>query len=286
MKVREPIAAGTFYEADPKLLEKEIQDCFKLERGPGALPINKRKGFIYGAIVPHAGYSYSGYCAAWAYKELGEAEPADTYIILGPNHAGMGGSSLTTQNFSTPLGLVRTDKKLAEYLVKKGSIVDSELPHLEEHSVEVQLPFLQFINREFDSWKILPVVLSDDIDYKQLALDIKEAIVDLKRKVTVIASSDFTHYGHAYGYIPFSSDVPNQIRKLDKGAIELIKNLNDEGFLKYVYDTGATICGALPIAVLLRLMAHRKAELLQYYTSADLLGNYKNSVSYVSMVFK
>ena len=286
MKVREPVAAGTFYEANPKLLEKEIKDCFKLKKGPGALPISKREGFVYGAIVPHAGYTYSGYSAAWAYKALGEAEPADTYIILGPNHSGLGGSSLTTQNFSTPLGIVRTDKALANYLVKKEVIVDSELPHLEEHSVEVQIPFLQFINRNFDSWKILPIVLSNDIDYKKLALAIKEAMVDLKKRITVIASSDFTHYGHAYGYIPFSSDIPDRIRKLDEGAIEFIKKLDDEGFLNYVYETGATICGALPIAVLLRLMAHRKPELLQYYTSADLIGDYKNSVSYVSMIFK
>ena len=219
--------------------------------------------------MPHAGYQYSGACAAWAYKEIGEAELADTYVIMGPNHTGLGGSALTTQNFRTPFGIVRTDKRLASYLISKGSIVDSELPHLEEHSIEVQIPFLQFINKDSESWKILPIVLSDDIDYKALALDLKEAMVDLGKKIVFIASSDFTHYGRAYGYVPFSSDIPDRIRKLDKKAIEFIKKKDDVGFLNYVYETGATICGRLPIATLLNIMSNKKAELLQYYTSGE-----------------
>ncbi len=286
MSVREPVAAGLFYEANPKLLSEQIRECFLGERGPGDLPISKRSGFVSGAIVPHAGYQYSGACAAWAYKEIGEAELADTYVIMGPNHTGLGGSALTTQNFRTPFGIVRTDKRLASYLVSKGSIVDSELPHLEEHSIEVQIPFLQFINKDSESWKILPIVLSDDIDYKALALDLKEAMVDLGKKIVFIASSDFTHYGRAYGYVPFSSDIPDRIRKLDKKAIEFIKKKDDVGFLNYVYETGATICGRLPIATLLNIMSNKKAELLQYYTSGDLVNDYKNSVSYASIIFK
>ena len=286
MSVREPVAAGLFYEANPKLLSEQIRECFLGERGPGDLPVSKRSGFVSGAIVPHAGYQYSGACAAWAYKEIGETELADTYVIMGPNHTGLGGSALTTQNFRTPFGIVRTDKRLASYLISKGSIVDSELPHLEEHSIEVQIPFLQFINKDSESWKILPIVLSDGIDYKALALDLKEAMVDLGKKIVFIASSDFTHYGRAYGYVPFSSDIPDRIRKLDKKAIEFIKKKDDVGFLNYVYETGATICGRLPIATLLNIMSNKKAELLQYYTSGDLVNDYKNSVSYASIIFK
>ena len=286
MRVRKPIASGSFYDENPKLLQQQIENAFTDELGPGALPIKKRAGFIYGAIVPHAGYAYSGPCAAWAYKELGEAEPAETYVILGPNHTGMGTSGVSTQAFSTPFGVVRSDKKLADYLVNKGSIKNDELPHMQEHSIEVQLPFLQFINRDVESWKILPVVLSDDVDYKQFATDLKEAVIDLDKKITVIASSDFTHYGHAYGYIPFSLDVPNKLKELDMGAVEFIKKKDDVGFLNYVDNTGATICGSIPIATLLRLMNNRRAELLQYYRSGDLVGNYKNSVSYASIIFR
>ncbi len=286
MRIREPVAAGLFYESNPKLLQQQIEQAFKDDFGPGALPIKNRTGFVYGAIVPHAGYSYSGPAAAWAYKELGEAKPAETYVILGPNHTGMGGSGITTAAFSTPFGVVRTDKKLADYLIRKGTIKEDDLPHMKEHSIEVQLPFLQFINRDVESWKILPVVLSDDVDYKQFATDLKEGIIDLNRDVTVIASSDFTHYGNAYRYIPFSLDVRDNIKKLDEGAIEWIKKRDDEGFLKYIENTGATICGAIPIATLLRMMVNRKPDFLQYYTSGDLINNYRNSVSYASIVFK
>ena len=285
--MRQPVAAGTFYESDPKLLRKQIKNCFLSERGPGALPVSKRKGSILGAIIPHAGYVYSGACAAWAYKELAEAEFPDLYIIIGPNHTGLGSSALTTEAFLTPFGKVRVDKGFAAELLKKGSIVESELPHLDEHSIEVQLPFLQFINEnKIEQLKILPIVLSQDIDYKALALDIKETIVETNKKVVVIASSDFTHYGHNFGYVPFSSDVAKRIYDLDNGAIDFIKKRDDEGFLNYIYETGATICGAIPIATLLRTINPKKVELLQYYTSGDLMSDYKNSVSYASIVFR
>ncbi|MEM2121214.1 MAG: AmmeMemoRadiSam system protein B [Candidatus Woesearchaeota archaeon] len=285
--IRRSVAAGLFYEEDPNALKKQIVECFESKRGPGDLPVNKRKGFIQGAIIPHAGYIYSGPCAAWAYKELAEAEMPDLYIIIGPNHTGLGGSALTTNAFETPFGIVRCDKSFATELLKKGSIVESELPHLEEHSIEVQLPFLQFINEErINELKILPIVLSHDFNYKKLALDIKETIVETKKRVTIIASSDFTHYGHNYGYLPFTTDVEKRIYQLDKKAINFIRKYDDVGFLNYVYETGATICGAIPIATLIKSVKENKTELLQYYTSGDVMGSYRNSVSYASIIFR
>jgi len=285
--IRRSVAAGLFYEEDQKALREQITECFESKRGPGDLPVKNRKGFIQGAIIPHAGYIYSGPCAAWAYKALAESEIPDLYIIIGPNHTGLGGSALTTQAFETPLGIVRSDKSFANELINKGSITESELPHLEEHSIEVQIPFLQFINEDkINELKILPIVLSHDFDYKKLALDIKETIVETKKRATIIASSDFTHYGHNYGYLPFTTDVQKRIYQLDKKAINLIRKFDDIGFLSYVYETGATICGTIPIATLIKSIKQKESELLQYYTSGDLMGDYRNSVSYASIIFK
>ena len=285
--IRRSVAAGLFYEDDSKALRNQIVECFESKRGPGALPVKKRTGFVQGAIIPHAGYIYSGPCAAWAYKELAESEMPDLYIIIGPNHTGLGGSALTTNAFETPLGIVRCDKSFANGLISKGSIAESELPHLEEHSIEVQLPFLQFINEDrINELKILPIVLSSDFDYKKFALDLKETIVETKKRATIIASSDFTHYGRNYSYLPFTTDVQKRIYQLDKKAISFIRKFNDYEFLNYVYETGATICGAIPIATLINSIKKNEAELLQYYTSGDIMGDYKNSVSYASIIFR
>ena len=110
--------------------------------------------------------------------------------------------------------------------------------------------------------------------------------MDLNKKVVFIISSDFTHYGSQFRYVPFSSDIPERMYNLDEGAIKLIKNLDSEGLLKYTYETDATICGRLPIALLLKTLEKTQGKLLQYYTSGDLTGSYKNSVGYACILFE
>ena len=283
---RAAIAAGSFYEASSESLDKQIKDSFLHAQGPGELQINKRKGKILGAIVPHAGYMFSGPCAAWAYKEIGEAEFADIYIILGTSHSGLG-TAVSMENYETPFGVARVDQGFAKEFMKKSGIKVDEKAHSHEHSIEVQLPMLQFVCKELsEKLKILPIVVSHDTDYRKLGLDIKETIIDSGKKVCIIASSDFTHYGRNYHYLPFTSDVKKRLYELDGKALGFIKNTDAEGFLNLVYETGATICGAMPIAVLLNSIKAKKVELLQYYTSGDILGDYKNAVGYASVVFR
>ena len=280
--MRESAVAGLFYEAGPSLLRKQIRACFLGSRGPGVLPSKKHSGNILGAIVPHAGYAYSGMCAAWAYKEIAEAEQPQTAIILGTAHYGLG-SGILLDDWKTPLGIVRTDVELSREILMGGEISQNTPAHLREHSVEVQLPFLQFINRRI---RIVGIVVGEDINYKKAGQDIKSAVETLGRNVIVIASSDFTHYGPDYGYIPFFDNIKERQRELDLKAIELIMKSDDEGFLGYVTRTGATICGARAIALLLRTIQFKKAQLLNYYTSGELTGYYKNSVGYASMIFR
>lgn len=283
---RAAIAAGTFYESSFNALDKQIRESFLHKKGPGELQIEKRKGDVVGAIVPHAGFMFSGACAAWAYKEIGEAEFPDLYIILGTSHTGSE-TALSMENFETPFGIVRVDQRFAHDLMKRAGLKADDKAHAHEHSIEVQLPFLQFVCKDFlTKLRILPIVISQDADYKKLGLDIKETIMDSGKKVCVLASSDFTHYGRNYHYLPFTSDVKKRLYELDGKAIEFIKKMDAEGFLNYVHETGATICGSIPIVVLLNSIKAKSVKLLQYYTSGDILGDYKNAVGYASIVFE
>lgn len=170
--------------------------------------------------------------------------------------------------------------------------VDPE-PHLQEHCIEVQLPFLQTIYKDVP--KILPIVFSAPLEAdlcRRLGRQIAEAIKQSGKDVLIITSSDFTHYGPSYGFVPFFG-TPLELKKklgvLDFKAIEQIEKLDVEGFVKYVKESKATICGAVPIAVHMaaaKELGAKKAKLLKYYTSADVTDDWSNSVSYASIVLE
>jgi AmmeMemoRadiSam system protein B len=283
--MRTPKFAGIFYEASETLLKNQIENCFIGERGPGELP-GKRKGKIIAAIAPHAGYMYSGACAAWTYKAIAEAEIPDVYILIGPSHSSVG-SGLSMESFTTPFGIVRTDIDLAKQIVEKGTLAVNEKLHANEHSIEVQLPFLQFVmGNDIEKLKVVQILISDDVDLTQVAVDIKEVLMDTGKKAVFIVSSDFTHFGPNYHYIPFVDKVQENIYALDKKAIDFILKGNHKGFLRMVEEERMTVCGSLPIALLLHLIKFTKADLEAYYTSGDLGNNYRNSVSYASILFR
>lgn len=289
MGIRKAIVAGQFYEGDFDRLNKQLIECFESEKGPGTLPINKRKGFVLGAVVPHASYLFSGPCAAWSYKEIAESEFPDLFIIIGPNHSGLGRTSTILDDWETPFGVIKADKEFGKKLISNSCIVEDSLAHLHEHSIEVQLPFLQFVSKDYlKKLRFIPITIGFDHNIKELASGIKKTIEESGKKVCIIASSDFTHYGFSYGYVPFSINVKENIQKLDNDAIKFIKNLDSDGFLNYVKVKEATICGAVPIAVLIELMKGKaeKVNLMHYYTSADIMGDYNNAVGYASIVFK
>ncbi len=289
MGIRKPIVAGQFYESDFNSLNKQIIECFESEKGPGALPINKRNGFVLGAVVPHAGYFFSGPCAAWSYKEIAESEFPDLFVVIGPNHSGLGRTSIILDDWETPFGIIKTDNEFGKKLISNSCIVEDAKAHLHEHSVEVQLPFLQFVSKDhLKDLRFVPITVGFSSNVSEIASGIKKTIQESGKKACIIASSDFTHYGFSYGYVPFSADVKENMKKLDNGAIGFIKSLDSRGFLEYVNQKKATICGAVPIAVLIELMKGKakKVNLMQYYTSADIVGDYNNAVGYASIIFK
>ena len=297
MAVRQPQAAlWGFYPIDRSSLMRELERCFTDSRlGPGSLPKRGAKAKIkavIGGVAPHAGYAFSGPCAAWLYKEIGEAvEHVDTVVIMGSNHTGYGGIVTTTSIYSrwaTPLGEVEVDTefiaKLKEFY---PNLSEDQLAHAREHSVEVQLPFLQYVLK--NGFKLVPIVVKD-ISYVE-AHEVAQAILKtakaLNREVLVIASSDFTHHGPAYGYVLFRENIASRVRDLDLEFIKKIVELDTQGFLKLIRRYDATVCGygAIAIAMEFAKLLNGSAKLLRYYNSADVTGEEDMVVGYASIEF-
>lgn len=284
MGVRKPTVAGQFYPKSAEELEKAIKESFTSRFGPGSMPGKRGSKKVHGVIAPHAGYPFSGAGAAWAYKEIGEAEFPDTYVILGVNHSGPE-TCASDEDWETPFGIVKCDKAFVSKLHEQDLLTKNE-PHHMEHSIEVQLPFLQSVSKDnADRLKIVPIMISDE-QHEKWANKIRKTAEELGRNIVVICSSDFTHYGTDYGYVPFEGDVKQNMEKLDRDAIDLILKKDTYRFFEYMEKTGATICGRYGISVLMALMQSKKGELLKYYTSGDVLGEYSNAVGYAAIVFR
>jgi AmmeMemoRadiSam system protein B len=281
---RKPVVAGMFYESEEEALKEQIKGCFLSNFGPGKLPEGKKEKTILGAIAPHAGYIYSGACAAHSYKEIAESKSPDLFILLGLSHSGYR-SCISLEDWETPLGIVKNDNDFGKALMENTGLKQNEAAHRQEHSIEVQLPFLQFINK--NDIKIVPIIASPDVPYDELAKNIAKTIKQTNKKTCIIASSDFTHYGINYGYFPFQNKVKDNLNALDNESIENIKELKALKFLDYTEKTGATICGKYPIAVMMetcRLLGGKKAKLLKYYTSGDVVNDYSSAVGYASII--
>ncbi|MDD4878238.1 MAG: AmmeMemoRadiSam system protein B [Candidatus Nanoarchaeia archaeon] len=268
-----PIVAGQFYPAGKEALIKLLDKCFS-----SAKDAKKAGSKAFGIIAPHAGYAYSGNAAAVSYNAI---RGAKTFVILAPDHNGLCFSPTTTkEDFETPLGIVRTDTELVEKLKAKCSFLKTG--RIQEHAVEVQLPFLQYLFKEF---RIVPIVIPSSEYYKELG----KAIASLGKDSIIICSSDFTHYGASYGFMPFDEkNAKAGMNKLDSGAIKFIERLDAGGFLKYVQETGATICGEYAIATAIeavKAMEAKKGVLLNYYTSGDISEDYSLAVGYASVAF-
>jgi len=271
--IRIPIASGMFYPREEEVLKNNIRELLNEAK----IKTGKRSPKGFSVISPHAGYYYSGKGMAFSFKAL---KNFNTYIILGTNHINST-TSLCSQDFLTPLGVVKTDKKILRRLKKRFPIKNEF--HAVEHSIEVQLPFLQMTKPNAKIVAIQTSVFTEN----QI-----ETLSKIKN-VGFIISSDFTHYGqnyHYYGNPPFAKNVKKNIYSLDKKAINKIINADIDGFKNFLMETNATICGSKAILLFLKssLRAYKKikGELLNYYTSGDINNEWKNCVGYASIVFK
>jgi AmmeMemoRadiSam system protein B len=288
--IRKPVFSGLFYSNSFQDLNSDIERCFKEKMGPGSLPLRRNnENLLNAVIVPHAGYTYSGYCSAWAYKEIAESKMADVYIIIGPNHLGSGSNSISLCDWETPFGVVKSDTSFAKELINRTNYESDDVSFNDEHSIEVQIPFLQFASRDrLEKLKILAVSLFDYSSVDILCDEIINISKEQDKSFCLIISSDFLHYGSNYGYLPFRYSIEENIKHYDTLAIDEIRKLDEISFRKVVEKNEMTICGFIPIYVCVKIVKKfsSNVKLLQYYTSGDLTGDYANSVSYASLSFK
>ncbi|MFA6609853.1 MAG: AmmeMemoRadiSam system protein B, partial [Candidatus Omnitrophota bacterium] len=231
--IREPAVAGQFYSGLEKALRNDIKDY---------VDMSQEKTDAIGALSPHAGYACSGLVAG---KVLSAIKPRSTYIIMGPNHTGLGFPFSVTacDSWKTPLGEVKIDTSLVSALKKSTDLItESEDAHQFEHSIEVQLPFLQFMHK--GSFKFVPIVISqsDLSTYKKLGNSLASTIKDLKleKDVTIIASSDMTHY-----------EPQEDANKKDSAAIKAMLNMNEDELFKVIEKFDISMCGYAPAIIML-----------------------------------
>jgi len=271
--MRYATVAGQFYQGTETGLRAELERCFTHRLGPGKVPDLNPNGSrkIRGIVSPHAGYMYSGPVAAHGFAALAEDGLPEVFIILGPNHHGVGsGVAVTTHDFQTPLGTMRNDRELA-LAMRKDLIDDSVLAHRHEHSIEVQLPFIQFFSNDR---RFVPVTMMMQ-DYKSAARvgqTIREAIGG--RDAVVIASTDFSHY-----------ISPEQARELDTLAIDSILALDGKGLYDTVRKNRISMCGFGPVIAMLEAVQGSEAELLKYANSGDV-SPMSEVVGYASIVVR
>jgi hypothetical protein len=277
MMIRQPAVAGMFYHLNTDLLEKQIKFCFNYKLGPKKSKEEK----ILAAIVPHAGYEYSGPIAAWSYSRI----PKSNYIILGPNHRIFGSKFGVMKEgiWKTPLGSVKIDDKVATKLIEECPLLEYDiLSHESEHSIEVQLPFLQY--RFKDDFKFIPITISNEfpsLDFLDECKVIGKAIANIMKKEKnwiIIASSDFSHY------------VPNDYAHyVDNYIIDAILRLDEKDFFSRLQEKEASVCGFGPIAISMfasKELGAKKGKLLKYATSGDVTGDKSSVVGYASIIIE
>lgn len=260
--MRTPVASG-FYPFEKNALQQIVRDLLRSKESIEAV----------GAIVPHAGYLYSGRVAGKVYASI--KTTCNTFFIFAPNHTGVGSDiAVSVEEWKTPLGIVKVNKGI----IDKLKLDIDENAHAYEHAIEVQLPFLQV---KFRNFKIVPIVL------KHVELKILEKIAqNIYKNAFFIASSDFIHYGPMYGYMPAGIDGLEWVKSVDKQLINLIINLDYKKFYATVLEHGYTVCGFVPITLLLIIMKKMRvsAKLIDYTTSYDISPN-TSFVTYAGIIF-
>lgn len=271
--IRKPCVSGLFYESDEDLLLKNIESL--MSETDSSTELEE----VVAGIAPHAGYIYSGKTAAYTFNEIKNHIP-ETFIILGPNHTGYGTriDVCDYDKWETPLGLIDVDTEFINELlnVNPDVYVDNSA-HKNEHSIEVELPFIQYISRNHPI-KIVPIVISRQIPElcERLADSLNIVIEKLERDCVVIASTDLTHYEDI--------DTANYF---DSKIIESVEDINMSQMIKDIIEYDITMCGYGPVITAMNLAKIQNYEdsiVLNHSTSGDVSGDYESVVGYMSAV--
>ena len=269
-EIRKSVIAGTWYPGSPKVLLADIENFFQ------NAPDVTVDGSIRGLIVPHAGYIYSGQIAAIAYKIM-KKETFDAVLVLGPSHRALfhGVSIYNKGGYETPLGMVPVDVTLAnDIMVQSETISYIPAAHSQEHSLEIQLPFLQVALGKFH---FVPLVMGEQD--RETCENLAESIVNAihGRNVLMVGSTDLSHF-HTY----------EQAVKLDSVVIKRIEKMDGRGLLEDLEKNLCEACGGGPAAVTMMVsekLGANRAKLLKYANSGDVTGDRSSVVGYTSAVF-
>jgi AmmeMemoRadiSam system protein B len=219
MQTRKPIVAGQFYPGRGNSCVDEINECLREGKPAESLPAT-----IVAGIVPHAGWTFSGSLAALVFSAIKQChDKVDTFIIFGAAHGYYGSSPAVYNkgNWSTPLGEVAIDEELADAILKTNSGVADDSAHQYEHSIEVQVPFIQHL---FADAKILPILTPPNEQSISLGEAIGDIIKQQKKKIVCIGSTDLTHYGPRYGFTPMGTGAK---------AVQWASDVNDKEFIDF-----------------------------------------------------
>ncbi len=276
-RIRLPYRAGSFYAATANQLNQQVASCFTHRFGPGTVPITSTRALTktVAVISPHAGYMYSGPIAANGFHLIAKEGQPETVVIIGPNHTGYGSgvSIMLEGTWRTPLGDVEINADIASTIQRNSKYLDiDQNAHRYEHSIEVQLPFLQYI---YDEFRFVPICMRmQDLN---VSYDLGKAIADALKdqNMLIIASTDFSHY------------EPQQIAvKKDGKAITAITNLDEKALHDSIYTHNVSMCGYGPTSttiVAAKQLGATAGHLLQYKTSGDIAEDYSQVVGYASL---
>jgi len=267
MIVRDAIAAGSFYPGSLPDLKSYLDDV---------MGSKENKISPIAIMVPHAGYIYSGAVAAKVYSRL---ESYDTYIILGPNHTGLGAAiSVFEGEFNMPYGAVKTDDEAVDYIIANSSAEIDAYAHINEHSIEVQLPFIDYISPH--DYKVVPIVIGtlDSKRLSQLGHTISSFIKHSHKNILIVVSSDMNHY-----------ENEETTLKKDRMAIEKIEQLDEDDLLNTTERFNISMCGiacAYTAIVASKDLGAKKAELIEHRTSGEVNGDYDHVVGYAAIIIE
>ncbi|WP_405294173.1 MEMO1 family protein [Methanobrevibacter sp.] len=281
--LRQPAVAGFFYPDDPDELKELIKSCFLDDAGVGSVPKLASfddSDYPINVMVPHAGYQYSGAIASHGYCEIVKNGFPEVFIIISPNHTGFGSeiSVFYEGEWITPLGNVEVDGEFAQAIIDASDIASADFSaHLREHSIEVQLPFLQYFSTDF---KIVPITMGTQnfVTSNDLSNAIFEAADKLNKSYCVIASTDLSHFNNQ-----------EKANKVDGFVLEDIGDMNEFKLFEEVVQYNITMCGYGPVMTTMSLSKRdgkNAGEILAYGTSGDVTGDFTSVVGYASGVFK
>ncbi len=280
--VRPARLAGSWYEAQPEALRAELTRNLKAAADLPA-QASTTVGRLLGVVAPHAGYRYSGPVAAFAYQALAAAKPKRV-IVLGPSHHKRvrGVAVVAASHFATPLGELPVDQVAGKALLHHPLFFRDDEADAREHSVEMQMPYVRLVAPEAT---VLPLIVGSLTlpEVHQVAAQLRALRAEGD---VVVASSDFTHYGPRFGYVPFQIEVPESLRELDMRAAQAVQAGDLAAFWRFKHGTANTICGFYPVSVLMALFSGADSHLLRYDTSGRITGDYSSSVSYMALALR